>query len=468
MLLETLGRERGVTFRDLALSSGRSALLIFLEGNTNLSRLEEHLISPLRGGMAPGHLAAMPGSSVPTVEEAMRSLHRGKVLVQTSEMNELCGLAFGDIPFRPIPEPQTETGVTGPREAFTESLTSNLAQVRRRMPSPDLRLESIWIGSRAHTEVVICHKEGAPTPEMLQTLKERLQRITNEGLQDVSELVEAVSDRPITLFPTVLITERPDIVVHYMHGGRLVVFMENSPRALILPALFIDFFISVDDYYDWRPFVAMMRMLRLFSFNLAIPLPAFYVSVTTFHLQALPTLLTLNLLTQREGAPLPPPIESLIMTSIFEVLREAAVRLPRAIGPTVSIVGGLVIGDAAIRSGLTSPAMVLVVTATAVASFLLPSPSLANTATYYRFALLLLSSAFGFFGLLIGYLLVLTHLSSLTSLGVPYMSPLFPFQAEHLLYTLGLKPRPPASTGGRPDAALTQTAQDFHEGGQTP
>ncbi|HWI52380.1 MAG TPA: spore germination protein, partial [Symbiobacteriaceae bacterium] len=352
---------------------------------------------------------------------------------------------------------------SGPRESFVEIHVINLAMLRRRNPGPDFRAESHWIGDNAKLEAAIIYREGRPTDRMLNEVRQRLSKIKLDGVQDVTQLTEAMADKRISIFPTVLVTERPDLVSNYLSAGRIAIMMDNSPRCLILPALFIDFFTSADDFYEWRPFVTFLRLLRFLAFNIAVPLPALYVAVTTYHLQALPTQLTLSLLAQREGAPLPPPIEAGVMTLIFEILREAGIRLPRAIGPTVSIVGGLVIGDAAIRSGLTSPSMVLVVSATAVATFSLPSTTLANAATYYRFFVLALASSFGFFGLLLGYLVALGNVAGLTSLGVPYMTPAFPLRPKHVDAAIGTAERPPKGLGPAPEPNLSREAEDYQE-----
>ncbi|MFZ5828310.1 MAG: spore germination protein [Bacillota bacterium] len=465
---QLLSQQAGFVSREVILppvSGGpRRAVLWYLDMTVDVERLERHVILPMLSGREPESVVGHPARVVKDVDSALREMARGKVLAQTSDSNQVLALMMLKFPFRSVETPQTEGSVSGPAESFTESLTSNLGQIRRRFPSPDIRVESIFIGTRAPIQVVLVYQEGGPTTKMLTTVRERLEAVKQDGAQDLSQLAEALGDVPVSLFPSILTTERPDIVIQYITGGRIALLMENSPRALILPALLVDFFASADDFYQSRLYVSFLRFIRFVAFNMAIPLPAVYVSVTTYHLQALPTLLTLNLLTQREGAPLPPPIEALIMTIIFEILREASVRLPRAIGPTVSIVGGLVIGEAAIASGLTAPTMVLVVTATAVAAFSLPSPELANTATYYRFGLLLLSSAFGFFGLLLGYLVVLANVAGMTSLGVPYTAPFFPLQLKHLLYALGVKPKPPQGMGARPRPSLTQEAERFHEG----
>jgi len=471
-LKKALGNHRGAIFRDLAMPTPgggtTQVLVVYFEAQASAQRVEFHLVRTLlerasRG--APLNLDVMLPATIElkTREEALEYLFRGKVLAQVEGDPSLYVVELSDMPHRDIPVPETETGITGPREAFTELLVMNLTQLRRRLPGTALHLESTWIGDQAPVEVVIAYAEGRTTERMLSEVRRRLGKIKVDGLQDSGQIAEALSDRALSLFPTVLITERPDTVIHYLMAGRVGVLMENAPRALIVPAVFLDFFVSVDDFYEWRPYVAFLRFLRFIAFNIAIPLPALYVSVTTYHLQALPTELTTSLLAQREGVPLPAPIEATVMTIIFEILREAGVRLPRSIGPTVSIVGGLVIGDAAIRSGITSPAMVLVVSATAVATFSLPSTTLANAATYYRYGVLALASAFGIFGLLIGYLAVLANLAHMTSLGVPYASPLFPFMGKHLATALGTKKRPPEGPGARPAPSLVQTAENYTE-----
>ncbi len=463
---------RGSIFRDLILPGGDGktykAFVLFLEAQVDRERLEEHVFRPMLEGVGPGEkdwtkLLSPVSMSVGTLEDANKLLFRGMVLMQVEWAPGMVAFDLSSLPTRAIDTPETESGVSGPREAFTENLILNLSQLRRRMPGPDLRLDSQWIGGRAKLEAVVAYLADCPTERMIQTVKDRLSAVKQDGLQDVTEVTEALADSRISIFPQIYITERPDVVSQFLRAGRIAILLDNSPRCLIVPCLFMDLFISADDFYEWRPFVIFLRALRFIAFNIAVPLPAIYVAVTTYHYQALPTQLTLSLLAQREGAPLPAPIEAVIMTLMFEILREAGIRLPRSIGPSVSIVGGLVIGEAAIRSGLTSPTMVLVVSATAVATFSLPSTTLANAATYYRFFVLALASTLGFFGLLVGYLVALANVAAMTSLGVPYTSPLFPFQWKHVVTALGTRARPPLNTGSHPAPSLTRTSEDYQQ-----
>lgn len=469
MFKSLVGQQRGAIFRRVPVPAPPSAevLLVFFEIELDQTRLELAVIRPIvEGEIQLDELPErLPPSTVKmkSVEHALENMFRGKVLLFREGTADVYSIEIAKPPARSITAPETEAGVSGPRESFTEIHVVNLAMLRRRYPGPALRAEEVWIGKEARLEVGIIYLDGLPTDRVLNEVRHRVTQIKLDGVQDVTELTEALADRRVSIFPTVFVTERPDTVAHFIKAGRVAVMMDNSPRALIVPALFADFFTSADDFYEWRPFVVFLKLLRFVAFNIAVPLPALYVAVTTYHLQALPTQLTLSLLAQREGAPLPPPVEAIIMTIMFEILREAGVRLPRAIGSTVSIVGGLVIGDAAIRSGLTSPAMVLVVSATAVATFSLPSTTLANAATYYRFFVLALTSAFGFFGLLLGYLVALANLSGMTSLGLPYMTPFFPFRKKHFGTAVGTRPRPPKGLGATPKPGLVKGADDFQE-----
>ena len=467
-----LGQQKGAIFRRLSLpgppaGQGGEVLLIFFEAQLDQAHLELAVVRPLlEGEVTPAEVPArITASTTPmkSAEQAVAFVYRGKALLLVDGSPDVYALELANPPHRQITPPETESGFMGPRESFSELLVINLAMLRRRYPGEELRIDSLWIGQSAKLEMAVVYLDGRPKKQVLTEVRKRLSQVTADGIQDVAELTEALTDSPITLFPTVLVTERPDMAMQYLKGGRIAILLDNSPRALVVPILFMSLFTSSDDFYEWRPFVAFLRLLRFLAFGISVPLPAIYVAVTTYHLQALPTQLTLSLLAQREGAPLPPPIEAAVMTVIFELLREAGVRLPKAIGPTVSIVGGLVIGDAAIRSGLTSPAMVLVVSATAVAAFSLPSTTLANAATYYRFFLLFLASTLGFFGLMVGYLALLANLAATTSLGVPYMTPVMPLRIKYLVGALGLNPRPPAGTGATPSPNMINEAADFQE-----
>jgi hypothetical protein len=243
---------------------------------------------------------------------------------------------------------------------------------------------------------------------------------------------EWIEDSSYTPFPQYRYTERTDNAAAALLDGKILVMVENTPMILICPSVFIDFFGTSEDYYVRTAFATLIRMLRLFAFFIALTLPSIYVALSTFHPELIPTVLLLAILDTREGIPFPALIEALIMEVTFELLREAGIRLPRPVGSAVSIVGALVIGQAAITAQIASPIMVIVVALTGIASFAIPHYDMAIAIRVIRFPLMLAAGFLGGFGLMIGYLLLLLHMTRLHTLGQPYLSSLAPLKIKNL------------------------------------
>lgn len=467
-MLSQLEQAGDLVVRELQLASPEGpvpALLCYLHSMVDLAQLEEHVIWPLLDmgmealegtGAGRVRLPMAQAESSAAVDKLISTVLRGMIVILIDGQRQGLMLNARKPPGRPVEQSDVEVSVHGGREAFTTLLQVNLGLIRKRLPTPDLRMQRLMAGGITRTELVLLHIAGKAGPDLVDETWRRLQRLNPEGVLDTEELVAALADRPKSIFPTVLISERPDLVVRYLMSGHVAILAENSSEVLLLPGRLIDFLCAVDDIYEKRPFVALVRTARVLALTASIFLPSGYVAVTTFHLQALPTQLTLSLLAQREGAPLPTPVEAFLMVITFEILREAGLRLPRPVGPSVSIVGGLVIGEAAMRAGVTSPAMVLVVSATAVSTFAIPSTSLANVATVLRLGLLILSSLFGFFGVMIGYVAMLAHVAGLTSGRVPYAMPVMPLLPGFLKDALGIMERAPRGPGPNMDPAMAR------------
>ncbi|ABO66841.1 MULTISPECIES: spore germination protein [Geobacillus] len=338
--------------------------------------------------------------------------------------------------YRSIEEPQTQIAVRGPREGFTESLRTNTAMIRRRIKNPNLWLETMQIGTVTQTDVAIMYVKGIANDEIIEEVKKRLRRIDIDGVLESGYIEQLIEDQTFTPFPTTYHTERPDIVAANLLEGRVAIFVEGTPFVLVAPALFIQFFQAVEDYYARFDIATALRFLRVLIFFISLVAPAAYIAGTMFHQEMIPTLLVIAIAAQREAVPFPAFVEALIMEVTFEILREAGIRLPRAVGQAVSIVGALVIGQAAVEAGLVSSAMVIVVSITAIASFATPSFAIAISARLIRFALMFLAAMFGFYGIMMGLLVMTIHLCSLRSFGVPYMSPLAPFMPSNMGDTL--------------------------------
>lgn len=329
-------------------------------------------------------------------------------------------------------EPSSEPVVRGPKEGFVETATLNLALVRIRLADPRLRVESHKIGTRTNTLVFMLYVSGLALPEIVNEVRERISRIEIDGILETGALKELIEDTPFTPFPLLRATERPDAVAADLLEGKVALIMNGTPHVLVAPHTFWANLQSPEDYYERWWVSSFVRLLRYFFLFIALYGPAIYVAITTFHHELVPTNLMLSLISSREGVPFPALLEALAMEISFEALREAGVRLPKPVGQAVSIVGGFVVGDAAVRAGLVSPILVVVISLTGIASFLIPNFSAALAFRLLRFPMAILGGLFGFYGIIVGTLILLAHLASIRSFGVPYSAPVMPFTAQDL------------------------------------
>ncbi|MCA1060242.1 spore germination protein [Rossellomorea aquimaris] len=328
---------------------------------------------------------------------------------------------------RSISESTTQMVVRGPKGAFTETISTNTAMVRRIIKTPDLWMESFKVGRVTKTDVNLMYIHGIANDQVVKEVRERLNKIDIDSILESGYIEQLIEDQTMTPFPTIFNTERPDVVAGNLFEGRVAIFVDGSPFVLIAPAVFIQFFQSAEDYYARFDIATSIRLLRILMFTISLIAPATFVAVTTFHQEMVPTTLIVAIAAQRESVPFPAFVEALLMEITFEILREAGIRLPKAIGSAVSIVGALVIGQAAVQASIVSPAMVIIVSMTAIASFATPSFDMAISARLIRFLFMIGAATFGFYGIILIFLMMVVHLSSLRSFGVPYMAPLAPF-----------------------------------------
>lgn len=325
---------------------------------------------------------------------------------------------------RDVVIPETEVVIRGPRESFIEELVTNLILVRRRIKGPQLKMERLVIGEQSATPVVVAYIEGIADEKIVEEIRRRLERIKIDAVLDSGYLESYIEDAPYSLFPTVGITEKPDVVAAKLLEGRVAVFSDGSPFALTVPHLLVETFQVAEDYYG-RPFYASLtRLLRIWAYFITLYLPAIYVSAQAYHPEMIPTILLVRMAGSREGIPFPAWQEALLMLAIFQLIKEAGLRMPRAVGQAVAIVGTLVLGDAAIRSGIVTPAMVIIVALAGVSGFIIPPAS--ESIVLFRYPLLIAGSLLGLLGVALMNFIIFAHAVSLRSYGVPYTSPLAP------------------------------------------
>lgn len=332
---------------------------------------------------------------------------------------------------RAISQPEAEPTVRGSRESFVETLRTNASLIRRRIKSPNLKIETLRLGEVTNTEVAIAYIEGIVNEKLVGEVKSRLERIKVDGVLESGYIEELIEDNPWSLFPTVNHTEKPDRVAAMLLEGRIAILVEGTPFALTVPNLFVEYLHASEDYYERFMFTTAVRLIRFLSMIVSLTLPSLYIAVVSFHHELLPTTLLLSVAAQREAVPFPVFVEVLMMEAMFEILREAGIRLPRPIGQAVSIVGALVIGEAAVRAGLVAAATVIMVAFTGIASFVFAySASIAFR--LLRFNMMILAGTLGILGLASGLAVIGIHLCTLRSFGVPYLSPAVPITGSDL------------------------------------
>ncbi len=368
---------------------------------------------------------ALDQSEVYTYEEIFRFIMSGFVLILIDGISSGIVLGLQGFQYRSISEPMSEVNVRGSREGFVEAIRVNMSMVRRRLKSPTLKFELYPVGSKSQTDICLVYLTDVVPQKLLREVKYRLQQVEIDVVLESGYLQPFLEHKPVSLFTGVGVTERPDTLCAKINEGRIAILVDGTPFALLVPHLFNEDFQSFDDYAHRPYYATFIRWLKYFSFFLTILLPGIYVAVATFHPELLPTALLFNLLVTEQSMPFPIVIEALVIHLLYELMREAGLRLPRPIGHAVSIVGGLVIGDAAVRAGLIGAPMVMVVALTAISSFVVPA--LYEPVTILRFSFILIGGLLGIFGIALGLFAVFINLCAVNSFGVPSTSPTTPF-----------------------------------------
>lgn len=328
---------------------------------------------------------------------------------------------------RGITESSSEGIIRGPKDSFTETHTTNQGLIRKRIKDPNLVIEDIFVGRRTQSKVSLLYMYDITDLKKVNQIKKKLDKIDVDSILDSGHIREFLVTKQKSVFPKMISTERPDLACTSLLDGKIVILVENSPYALIIPGLFIDFFKNPEDYYQKPANATFTRFLRVIAFILTILVPALYISITTFQIQVLPEKLLTSLFYQRLDVPFPTAFEIILLLIVFEILRECDIRIPSAMGTSMSIVGGLVLGDAAVSAGLVSQASVIIVAITSISGLLFSDIDMINGIRLWRFIFILFSSFFGMIGFTLCFVLLTVQLSSLTVLGVPYLSPISPF-----------------------------------------
>jgi spore germination protein KA len=358
--------------------------------------------------------------------KAIEGLLRGQTVVAVEGLDAALLIDTRNIEKRAVDQPATEQAIRGPREGFIELLGTNIALIRYRLQTPDLRINTMEIGRRTQSKVAICYMEGITNPDLVEEVNNRLSIIDIDAVLDSGYLEQYLEDNQLSPFPQVQYTERPDKVAANLLEGRVAILVDGSPLALVVPTVFSQFYQTVEDYTERFLMMSAIRLARLVALMFSLVFPSLYVAIISFNPELIPTEFAVAVAGGRAGVPFPAIIEVLVIEISMEVLREATIRLPQQVGGALSIVGVLVVGQAAVAAGFASPITVVIIALTTIGSFATPAYNAALALRLLRFPLIILAGIFGLYGVMIGLILIANHLLSLKSFGVPYLSPLVP------------------------------------------
>ncbi|WP_446897197.1 spore germination protein [Clostridium sp. LBM24168] len=356
------------------------------------------------------------------IHQAIFALKRGDTVLIIERTDDFIIIDTRDGDYRQISEPLNEYAVRGSREGFVENLETNVSMIRRMIKHPDLTIENFTLGKYTQTDIKLIYIDSIADKKIMKNIHDKLSVINVDSITGAGIIEQYIEGHPYSLFPQCFATERPDIVINDLMEGRAAILCQGTPYALVVPALFIEFFQAIEDYYERSILSSTIRILRLIAVVLVITLPAAYLSFIKFNAELIPIKFLLPLVSTRRGLLLTPLIEILSMEMIVEFLREGGLRLPGKIGQTLSLVGGFIIGDAALKARLVSPATLVVVGTAVIGTFVIPNYDMSLSIRIVRFPMIMLADIFGIVGIAAGWYLILLHLFSMKSFGVPYLS----------------------------------------------
>jgi spore germination protein len=410
--------------------TGKEAAVVYLDGLTDKLAINEFILQPLvhEGKIINSELEVNIGLTKIgcTWLEIEDSLLMGyAVLFVQGRANALLCDTQG-WPQRAIEEPQNESAIKGSHQGFIETAKFSIALIRRYIPNRELKIKQFYVGARGKTQVSLLYLADVVDADVLKEMEDRIKNIKVDAIINTGTLEELIEDNSLSIFPQFLVTERPDTAASNILQGRLAVVVDGSPGVLVGPMTFTSFFQAVDDYSTRWLSASFLRLLRFLALFLALFLPSLYIAAISYNYEIIPLELLLTVGESRALVPFPPIFEALMMEIFLEMLREAGLRLPAPIGQAVGIVGGIVIGQAAVQAGIVSNIMVIVVSITAIASFIIPNYDMSTAIRLLRFPMMIMAALFGMVGIVIGLMMIIAHLISLESLNVPYGTPLAP------------------------------------------
>lgn len=423
-------------FVEINISENQNVDLIYVRTLIDQERLNESIVKPLYNCSKQSIQECNVHStinSISTFKEAKKQLFKGSVLLFDSSSNLWFAIPLINPLGRAIEQSDTETILLGAKDGFSEQLEQNITLIRRRLPTPDLKTEKFTVGSLSETNVVLLYIEGLTNPEFVSTAKKKISEINYDLFSDSSQVAEFMEEHQDSIFPQFQQTDRPDVVANSLGLGKITILVDNTPFALVAPITIFHLFQSPEDYINRSVVASFLRILRYVSFILSITLIPFYVALTTHHYQMIPLQTLFVLVESRSKLPFTPFWEAFIMLIFIEIIKEASLRMPTKTGQTLGVIGGIVIGQAAVEAGLASKVLIVMVGISTIGSFLVPNYLVTKAHALIQFILLVFSSFLGIVGIVLAMIIILAHLNGLSSLKQPYLSPVAPFYGKDWL-----------------------------------
>ncbi|PFH85661.1 spore germination protein [Bacillus sp. AFS088145] len=431
--------------------------VLFLESMIKIEALQSFIIEPIlreTKDKTDNIVKSYEIKNSTNISELGDSLLDGFCLILEENCSNGILAAASDDKERTISEPANEQNINGPRDGFVESINTNIQLLRKRIRNPELKVKYFTIGRITNTKVAMIYIDSIANRKLVEVIENRISVVEVDSLKSTGHLEELIEDNTFSPFPQVLNTERPDRAVSYLLDGKINLLVDGNPTVSVLPITFFAFYQAPDDYNHRWLIGSFFRIIRVFSFIIAICLPAIYIAIVSFHSEVLPIGILYSIRVSLEFVPFLPLAEAFMMQIILELLKEAAIRLPSPIAQTIGIVGGLVIGTAIVEAHLVSNTMIVVIGFTAIASFVAPVSEMGTSMRLLGFPTMIMASILGFFGITLSLMLIFMHMCKLKSFGMPYFSPMAPFRKEDIKDTFMRLPIWKQNT--RPTDALPQ------------
>jgi spore germination protein len=430
--------------KQVALKGMKRGCFIFIKEFMNSDLLQRDFLRPL---MTMNHsmlsnkniidyLPTLNNSLCYDIDSVVISVLEGKIVFLIDEVNFAVACDLMNVEKRAISEPDGEKNVRGAHDGFIESLNTNISLLRTKIKSSKFKYKSIVLGNLTNQSLAIAYIEGIANPQIVNNLYNKINNIKIDGLLSINYIEQLIVDSKPSVFPQYIATERIDKSVAALLEGKVAVLLDGVPYALIAPISFFSFFNAPDDYSSNWISGTMVRVVRFLSVITTLILPGLYISITAFQYYLIPTDILVQLGKSRATVAFPPAIEALMMEFTIQMIREASIRLPTYIGATIGVVGGIIIGQAAVSAGIVSNLFIIVVGIMAIAAYVTPNYDFGMAITVLRIFILLMASLFGIVGMITVFSLLLTHLLSLESLGEPYFSPIMPLKVRDIKDTI--------------------------------